>query len=347
MYQENSKKASSSNFDILEEMKNINLPNESLKPLEPEIDYISMMQKFKDILNNKDSDWTLQIGVINYIRRVFKFEKQVFSQFFYGAKLFQKVIGLIDSVRSSLAKNVLVLLNEIFSGPMPNPEEKANTASLIAVIKTTIPHLISKINSNKSFIKNDANICLASLIQNMKYFEVLHTFMQLMNTKKIKDCELCAELSIKMIKSLGKEFFVKNTQFGELMKCIVTLHEAQKNANLKQCKNILNCFVEVMGKDEFDKKLEKCTKKEKDNVKTIMEAKVAENKKKSINSSSLHFHKEIRERKKTFMLSKTNNNNNNKGNKSVSIKSIPKGKETINIVPKTLKLNDENIIKNY
>ena len=347
MNQENSKKPLSSKFDILEEMKNINLPCESLKPIEPETDYISMMQKFKDILNNKDSDWTLQIGVINYMRRIFKFEKQVFSQFFYGAKLYQKIIETIDSVRSSLAKNALILLNEIFSGPMPNPEEKANTTSLIAVIKSTIPHLISKINSNKSFIKNDSNICLESLIQNMKYFEVLHSFMQLMNTKKSKDSELCAELSIKMIKSLGKEFFVKSTQFGELMKCIVSLYEAQKNANLKKCKNMLNCFVEVMGKEDFEKKMEKCTKKEKDIVKIIMEAKVAEIKKKSGNSSSLHFHKEIRERKKTFMLSKCNNNNNNKGNKSVTIKLIPKGKETMIIGPKTLKLNDENVVKNY
>ena len=230
---------------------------------------------------------------------------------------------------------------------MPNPEEKANTTSLIAVIKTTIPHLISKINSNKSFIKNDANICLESLIQNMKYFEVLQSFMQLMNTKKSKDSELCAELSIKMIKSLGKEFFVENTQFSELMKSVVTLYEAQKNANLKKCKNILNCFVEIMGKEEFDKKMEKCTKKEKDNVKIIMEAKVTEVRKKSVNSSSLHFHKEIRERKRTFMLSKCNNNNINKGNKSVTIKLIPKGKDTMNIVPKTLKLNDENVVKNY
>ena len=346
MNQENSKKATSG-FEILEEMKNINLANESLKPMEPETDYISMMQKFKDILNNKDSDWTLQIGVINCMRRIFKFEKQVFSQFFYGAKFYQKIIELINSVRSSLAKNVLILFNEIFSGPMPNQEEKANTTSLIAVIKTTIPHLISKINSNKSFIKNDANICLESLIQNMKYFEVLHSFMQLMNTKKSKDSELCAELSIKMIKSLGKEFFVKNTQFGELMKCVVSLYEAQKNANLKKCKNILNCFVEIMGKEEFDKKMEKCTKKEKDNVKIIMEAKVTEVRKKSVNSSSLHFHKEIRERKRTFMLSKCNNNNINKGNKSVTIKLIPKGKDTMNIVPKTLKLNDENVVKNY
>ena len=344
MNPENSNKAKVSEFIIENEMKNINLQNEFLKPLPQETDFISMMQKFKDILNNKDSDWTLQISVINYLRRIFKFERQIFSQYFYGAKLYQKIIELINSVRSSLAKNVLTLLNEIFSDKMPNKEDKTNTTSLIALIKATIPHLISKINSNQSFIKNESKICLESLITNMKYFEVLISFMQLMNTKKNKDAELCVNLSIKMIRSLGKEFFIENTQFGELMKNLVSFYEAQKSANLKNCKNIVNCFVEVIGKEDFEKKMEKCTKKEKEVVKNIMEAKVVDIRKKSGNSTSLHFRKDIKERKKSFMLSKTNNNN--KPNKSVTIKII-KGKDSLAIAPKNLHLNDENTVKNY
>ena len=122
MTTENSKKGKINEFTMDEEMKNINLQNEMLKPFEPDTDFISMMQKFKDILSNKGSDWTLQISIINYLRRLFKFEKQVFSQLFYGAKFYQKIIELIDSVRSSLAKNVLILLNEIFSEPVPPVE---------------------------------------------------------------------------------------------------------------------------------------------------------------------------------------------------------------------------------
>ena len=79
MNQDNSKKETLSRFEISEEMKRINLPNESLKPIEPETDYFSMVQTFKEILNNKNSDWTLQIAVINYMRRIYKFERQIFS----------------------------------------------------------------------------------------------------------------------------------------------------------------------------------------------------------------------------------------------------------------------------
>jgi hypothetical protein len=343
MTTENSKKQKVPEFIIPEEMKNINLPHESLKPLEPEIDIVSMMQKFKDILSNKDSDWTYQISVINYLRRIFKFDKQVFNQFFYGAKFYQKIIEFIDSVRSSLAKNALVLLNEIFSEQI-NQEEKSNSNSLITLIKSTIPHLISKINSNKSFIKADSNMCLESLVKNMKFFDVLLTFFQLMNTKKAKDAELLLELSKKMINNLGKEFFVQNSQFNELIKHVISFYESHKDSNVKQCKDILNCFIEVMTKEEFDKKMEKCTKKEKENVKIILEAKIAQPKKKISSTSSMHFRKDINERKKNFKLSKCNEA---KGNKSVSIKIVTKGKDPVVLHSNGALLNDENAQKNY
>ena len=343
MTTENSKKQKVPEFIIPEEMKNINLPHESLKPLEPEIDIVSMMQKFKDILSNKDSDWTFQISVINYLRRIFKFDKQVFNQFFYGAKFYQKIIEFIDSVRSSLAKNALVLLNEIFSEQI-NGEEKSNSNSLITLIKSTIPHLISKINSNKSFIKAESNMCLESLVKNMKFFDVLLTLLQLMNTKKTKDVELLVELSKKMIKNLGKDFFVQNAQFNELIKHVVSFYESHKDSNVKQSKDILNCFIEIMTKEEFDKKMEKCTKKEKENVKIILETKIAQPKKKISSTSSMHFRKDINERKKNFKMSKCNEV---KGNKSVSIKIVTKGKDPVVIHSNGANLNDENAQKNY
>ena len=232
MTTENSKRVKIPEFIIPEEMKNINLPYESLQPLEPETDIVSMIQKFKDILNNKDSDWTLQISVINYLRRAFKYDKQTFNQFFYGAKFYLKIIDFIDSVRSSLAKNALILLNEIFSEQI-NQEEKSNSNSLIALIKATIPHLIGKINSNKSFIKTESNMCLESLVINMKFHDVLLNFIQLMDIKKTNDSELLVELSKKMINNLGKEFFMKNSQFNEYIKYVVSFYECQQNSNIK------------------------------------------------------------------------------------------------------------------
>ena len=147
MNQEKSKKTSNTQFVILEEMKNINIPYDQLKPLEPEIDTISMFQKFKEILCEKNSDWTLYIGLINYLRRVQKYDKALFGQFFYGTKIYPKLLELINSVRSSVSKNALLLLNEILS---ENIQENDN--SILPLVKVTLPLIIPKINSNQSFI---------------------------------------------------------------------------------------------------------------------------------------------------------------------------------------------------
>ena len=132
-------------------------------------------------------------------------------------------------------------------------------------------------------------MCLESLVKNMKFHDVLLTLIQLMNTKKIKDSELLAELSKKMINNLGKEFFVDNSQFNEYIKYIVSFYEAQKNLNAKQSQDILNCFIEVMTKEEFDKKLNKYTKKEKENIKSILEKKFVQPKKKMSSTLFLTF----------------------------------------------------------
>ena len=358
MNKETSKKISRSQFTILEEMKNINIPFESLKPIEPEIDSVSMFQKLKEILNAKNSDWTLQIGVINYLRRVQKFDKNVFGQFFYGAKIYPKLLDLINSVRSSVSKNALLLLNEIFS---ENISQINN--SILYLVKATLPLLIPKINSNQSFIKVECKQLLESIVKNVKSPELLLIILQQINSgprilistpnprNKDNNFEIITDLFIKSAKNLGKEILVANPQFQEMIKSLVTFYDLNQSKNVKFCKNILNCLIETMEKENFDSKLDKCGKKEKDGVASIMNEKVEENNKKMKGTvSSMHFRKTLHERKKSFKFSKCNNTSIDKGNKSVSIKIMAKDKEAIAASKKSnlirLHHNDENVQKN-
>ena len=118
-------------------------------------------------------DWTFHLAVINYLRRLLKFEIDIFNQFLYGLKLYPKIIELINSIRSILAKNTLILVNEIFGEYIPEYDEKKNKAPVITLIKEIIPTLILKANCNQSFIRTEANSCLESLINNMKYGDTL------------------------------------------------------------------------------------------------------------------------------------------------------------------------------
>ena len=92
-----------------------------------------------------------------------------------------------------------------------------------------------------------------------------------------------------------------------------------------------------MEKENFDSKLDKCGKKEKDGVASIVKEKVEVNNKKIKGTvSSMHFRKTLLERKKSFKLSKCNNTSFDKGNKSVSIKIMAKGKEAITVDKKVI-----------
>ena len=358
MNKENSKKSSLSQFTILEEMKNINIPYESLKPLEPEIDTVSMFQKLKEILKQKNSDWTLQIGVINYLRRLLKFDKNVFNQFFYGTKIYSKLIELINSVRSSLSKNVLIIFNEIFSEFIPE-----NKNSIISLIKDALPYLIQKINSNQSFIKVESQLVLDNICKNVKFPELLLLILQQMNNiskispinnnikNKDKIFDIMINMFTKSAKNIGKDLFKENQEFPDIIKSLISFYEMNKSEHGKFCKNILNCLIDIMTKENFDTKMEKCTKKEKDDINDIIELNIEKNKKMRENVSSIHFRNNLKERKKSLKLSKCNNILCDKGNKSVSIKFVSNNNNedfinnAKNIMIK-LHHNDENIQKN-
>ena len=338
-------------IDSLMQKGNIN--REALEPFEPNFDFIQLIQKFKEILGKKDSkkksskinahqpeskkpvDWTMQLAVINYLRRLFKYEKDIFNQAFYGLKIYENIIDFFNSIRSILAQNSLILINEIFSEYVPEMDDNNQKAPVIQLIKTIIPSLILKANTSQSFIKNEAKTCLETLVTNMKYNETLLTLLQLMNTKKIADFELINVLSQKLIKNLGKQFLINNTHFGGMMNALGCVYENNKSDLYKRkCKSILNTFIEIMTKEEFDKKLEKCGKKEKEQIKEIIEKRLPPNTKKEI--------------PRITMKSKENNKKNERPKSNCQTKDILKKQINVKIVDgKKQKLeNSENICNN-
>ena len=113
-------------------MQKGNITYEKLQPFSPNYDFIQLTQKMKEILGKnpqkkhskitnveqeqkKPIDWTMQLAVINYLRRLFKFEKDIFNETFYGLKFYENIIDFFNSIRSILAQNALILMNEVFS----------------------------------------------------------------------------------------------------------------------------------------------------------------------------------------------------------------------------------------
>lgn len=345
------------NFVIDSLMQKGNINRDALEPFNPNFDFIQLIQKMKEILGKKENkkktskvnqpqdskkpvDWTMQLAVINYLRRLFKYEKDIFNQAFYGLKIFENIIEFLNSIRSILAQNALILINEVFSEYVPEVDDKNQKAPVIQLIKTIIPSLVLKATTSQSFIKNEAKTCLETMVENMKYSETLMTLLQLLNTKKIADFELIQVLSQKLIRNLGKEFFVKYNHFGGLMNALGSIYENNKSDLYKRkCKSILNTFVEIMTKEEFDKKLDKCSKKEKEHIKIIFEDKVPPNTKKEIHNLAL----KSKDEKKKIERPKSNCNTKQVLKKKIQVKLL-ETKETVKQNSENV-CNNENIVK--
>jgi len=285
---DSTQKSEENKFTIPEEMKMENIPKENLSPFEEGTDFVVLMQKMKQILQNKDTDWTFHLAVINYLRRLLKFEIDIFNQFLYGLKLYPKLIGLINSIRSTLAKNALILVNEIFEEYVPEYDEKKNKAPVINFIKAIIPMLIMKANCNQSFIRTEANSCLDNLIKNMKYGDTLVFLIQAMNVKKNQDIELAYNLAVKLCNNLTKEYLGELPLFNDLMKACANIYDLKKDIYVKKIIVLIKLIKDKITEEEFNSKLEKLQKKERDIIKKALDPNV-NNKPRNKNSTSSEF----------------------------------------------------------
>jgi hypothetical protein len=346
-------------------MQKGNITQEELQPFDKNFDFVQLIQKLQEILgknvtkkkslhNNKSTpqelepkkpvDWTIQLAVINYLRRLFKFERNIFNQLFYGLKFYENILEFFNSIRSVLAQNALVLINEIFSEFVPELDEKNQKSPIINLIKLSIPALILKANTSQSFVKNEAKTCLETLVVNMKYKDTLLTLLQLMNTKKVADFELIYILSQKLIKNMGKEYLVNMSNFSSMMSALGDVYENNKSDLYKRrCKSIINTFNEVMTKKEFESKLGKCGKKEKEKINEILEERIPANTKKEI-----AHHNVLKSKDKEKSKDNKDNKSCDKLKNNCKTKPILKSNNNIKLVSSKLnqikqKENSENI----
>ena len=335
------KEATEKKFEIESSMQKGNITQEALEPFPADYDFIPLLQKLKGICGkaskkkkstnknkaqikaepeqNKPIDWTMQLAVINYLRRMLKFEKDLFNQTFYGLKLYENILDFLSSIRGILAQNAIILFNEVFSQYVPEVDEKNQKAPVINLLKIAIPALILKANTSQSFIKNEAKSCLETMVANMKYNDTLIYLLEAMNTKKIADFELSYALVNKLIKNLGKTFFMDNKQFGNMMGALGDVYENNKSDLYKRrCNTVLASFEEILGKEQFEKQLEKCTKKEKEKIHEITFVKLQANTKKEIH----HHNLKSKDDKKSCERPKSRNNTKTVLKKQLNLKLV-------------------------
>ena len=199
----------------------------------------------------------------------------------------------------------MILVKEIFEYYIPEYDEKKTKAPVITLIKEIIPTLILKANCNQSFIRIEANACLESLVNNMKYGDSLIYLIQAMNSKKNQEIDLAYNLANKLCNNLTKEYLSEFPLFNDLMKTCANIYELKKDIYVKKIIVLIKLIKDKLGENDFNIKLEKCQKKERDIIKKALDPNI-NNKPRMKNSTSSEF--------QTF-LKKSKDNLKNKNNK--------------------------------
>ena len=104
------------------------------------------------IKETDEKKWNEFVEGINYLRRLRKYNKEVFEKIMYDLDIFNIILSYLNCSRIILSKIPLVFIQEFFSEFEFEFNEKDQGIELIKFIEFITPKLISKVNSNKSFL---------------------------------------------------------------------------------------------------------------------------------------------------------------------------------------------------
>lgn len=123
-------------------------PIETLAALKyPDSVYVNLYTGLKSHLN-----WEKQFKCLDNLRKVVHYHAEILkNDHYYFSLLFDEAINLVSSIRSSLARNALVTLSEIFEAAPVNLSQK---------YEITLKILLKKLQDKNDFIVQESRKCL-------------------------------------------------------------------------------------------------------------------------------------------------------------------------------------------
>ena len=235
---------------ISKELQNPKLTLNELLPFDEKYDFIQAITEVKNLIEDKDTDWNVQVGIINYLRRLLKYNNEIFNNIFYSLKFHFKTFEFLDSFRSVLSRSSLILMSEIFSIPRPETNKETNKQDpLCSYVGLSIPKLISKAFCNQSFIQKEALDCLKIIKEKMIYFPTLVAYIKAMESKKNSEVSLAYESALFLVEKLGQEEMKKAEKIAETVRNLHKIFELKKDPYPNYSAEIMKKVREVVGEE--------------------------------------------------------------------------------------------------
>jgi hypothetical protein len=255
------------NVDLDEnEMSNSNLLYENIPPFKEETNFVELMIKVKKLLREtKEHEWIEHVQAINYLRRLRKYEKEIFDRVMYDLNIFEIILSYLNSVRTTLSKITLVFIKELFSEYEFEYNDNDEQIELIKFIKFITPKLILKANSEKSFLKDEAINCLNNLSKNMTYGDTLIALIKVCITNNGNSiCELSFNFIQELLKNFDINYLIYFDYWDEFFEILIKILKMKKEPYMKKSILLINSLENLIGKDNFENILKNnCNEEEK------------------------------------------------------------------------------------
>ena len=236
------------------DMSNSNLLYENIPCFKEETNFVELMIKIKKLLREtKEHEWREHVQAINYLRRLRKYEKEIFDRVMYDLNIFEIILSYLNSVRTTLSKITLVFIKELFSEYEFEYNDNDEQIELIKFIKFITPKLIVKANSEKSFLKDEAINCLNNLSKNMTYGDTLIALIKVCITNNGNSiCELSFNFIQELLKNFDINYLIYFDYWDEFFEILSKILKMKKEPYMKKSILLINSLENLIGKDKFE-----------------------------------------------------------------------------------------------
>jgi hypothetical protein len=238
-----------------------------------DIDFELLVKECYNSLEENNADWIQQYNGLNTLRRLNKFEAKVFDAIF--EKLVYNVAKLAISLRTNIAKIVLILFTEIFYTHNYN----------IKILRQIIPAILVQSAHLKQFIKEEAGKALSSLSKcKSNTFEIIQLLSEGVTNKNPTISENSLNTLLNFINNCNL-YDIQNDEWLELFKSVTQIYSLKKEIYTKKACKLLSLYIEVL-EDSFGSVVKRLSSDKQYIIESIKSEINAKNNKISSNNSS-------------------------------------------------------------
>lgn len=245
---------------------------DNLQPYDENSTHFTQLAQTLCYVNEKNNNWTDVFNAIIELRRLRKFQVNIFDQLF--DYIVDEFLNFLNSKKICIIKLSLILVTEIFSN------YSSNFIYQNWILKL-VPKVLSKVIHENEIIKGEAIKALQFLINNMFYIETSKILLFEIANKNISISNIAYNALIGYLDNIDLTSLENIVDWTFFNQAIINLHSLKKDFYLKKAYklfeyinqrfgnlNILTINMQEEQRQDMIKVFEQKTKIENDKLKT-------------------------------------------------------------------------------